>query len=148
MNAVLSATAMTGTDRIDAAIRARKIGEKLAAGTHETKSDMPIAVITSAASIEPRAIEHLWPGVLYIGKPTLLVGDPGLGKSLVTADIAARVSKGTHWPLGAANAGPGDVLMCSAEDDPGDTIVPRLMAAGADLKRIDFFDGVREETED
>jgi hypothetical protein len=76
------------------------------------------------------------------------VGDPGLGKSLVTADIAARVSKGNNWPLDAANTGPGDVLMCSAEDDPGDTIVPRLIAAGADLNRVDFFDGVREETED
>jgi putative DNA primase/helicase len=106
------------------------------------------AVIISAASIEPRSIEHLWPGVLYVGKPTLLVGDPGLGKSLVTAYAAARVSIGGAWPLNAANSGPGDVLMCSAEDDPGDTIVPRLMAAGADLKRIEFFDGVLEPNED
>jgi putative DNA primase/helicase len=105
-------------------------------------------VVISASSISPRSIEHLWPGVLYIGKPTLLVGDPGLGKSLVTTDIAARVSRGNAWPLGAENAAAGDVLMCSAEDDPGDTIVPRLMAAGADLSRVAFFDGVREKTED
>ena len=105
-------------------------------------------VITSAASIEPKAIEHLWPGVLYMGKPTLIVGDPGLGKSLVTADIAARVSTGRVWPLGTENSGAGDVVMCSAEDDPGDTIVPRLIAAGADRNRVEFFDGVLETDAD
>lgn len=106
------------------------------------------AIRVRAADVEVREIEHLWPGVLYIGKPSLLVGDPGLGKSLLTADIAARVSTGRAWPLGAPNECAGDVVMCSAEDDPSDTIVPRLIAAGADLKRIEFFDAVRVYDED
>jgi len=107
-----------------------------------------IPLVIPASTVKVREIEHLWPGVLFIGKPTLLVGDPGLGKSLVTADIAARVSTGSPWPLDAANTNAGDVLMCSAEDDPQDTIVPRLMAAGANLNRIEFFDGVIEQEED
>lgn len=97
-----------------------------------------------AQHIKTRDLEHLWPGVLYIGKPTLLVGDPGLGKSLLTVDVAARCSSGRAWPLGAENSSAGEVLMCSAEDDPADTIVPRLIAAGADLNRITFFEAVRE----
>lgn len=104
-------------------------------------------VLAEAAAVKVREIEHLWPGVLYLGKPTLLVGDPGLGKSLLTADIAARCSSGRAWPLGTVNAEPGDVLLCSAEDDPSDTIVPRLIAAGADLNRIAFLEAVREYDE-
>jgi len=33
--------------------------------------------------------------------------------------------------------------MLSAEDDADDTIVPRLIAAGADLERIHFLEAVR-----
>jgi len=100
-------------------------------------------VIRCAKDITPRELEPLWPGVLWIGKPTLLVGDPGLGKSLVTVDIAARVTRGMPWPSETVEHAPADVLMLSAEDDPDDTIVPRLMAAGADLERITFFEAVR-----
>lgn len=100
-------------------------------------------VLRAASDITPRELEPLWPGVLWIGKPTLLVGDPGLGKSLATVDIAARVSRGAAWPCESAERVAGNVLMLSAEDDPDDTIVPRLIAAGADLSRITFFDAVR-----
>ena len=97
-----------------------------------------------AKSITPKELEPLWPGVLWIGKPTLLVGDPGLGKSMVTVDIVARVTKGEAWPCNSGTCAPSDVLMLSAEDDPDDTIVPRLIAAGADLERVTFMDAVRE----
>jgi putative DNA primase/helicase len=100
-------------------------------------------VLRAASDIEPRELEPLWPGVLWIGKPTLLVGDPGLGKSLATVDIAARVSRGAAWPCETGTRKAGNVLMLSAEDDPEDTIVPRLIAAGADLTKIAFFDAVR-----
>jgi putative DNA primase/helicase len=97
-----------------------------------------------ARSITPRDLDPLWPGVLWIGKPTLLVGDPGLGKSMVTVDIVARVTKGNPWPCDSGTCTPSDVLMLSAEDDPDDTIVPRLIAAGADLERVTFLEAVRE----
>lgn len=101
-------------------------------------------ILRSASSITPRELEPLWNGVLWIGKPTLLVGDPGLGKSLVTADVAARVTRGIVWPCESSACAPGKVLMLSAEDDAADTIVPRLIAAGADLGHVTFVDGIRE----
>jgi hypothetical protein len=38
---------------------------------------------------------------------------------------------------------PRDVLMVSCEDDPEDTIVPRLIAARPDLRRVHFLKGVK-----
>jgi hypothetical protein len=67
---------------------------------------------------------------------TVLDGDPGLGKSTLTADFAARLSRGRPMPF-AANAGePAGVVILSAEDDLARTIRPRLEAADADLDRI------------
>src|SRR6187200_906344 len=104
----------------------------------------PGAIVVSAASIPPIPLDPVWSGVLWAGKPTLLCGDPGLGKSMLTADIAARVTTGEPWPCSAERREPADVLMLSAEDDPADTLVPRLIAAGADLKRVSFISGVNE----
>jgi RecA-family ATPase len=112
---------------------------------HRRAHDGPetIALTRVASSVAPRELAPLWPGVLWIGKPTMFVGDPGLGKSLVTVDAAARVTRETPWPCETEAHEPGDVLMVSAEDDPEDTIVPRLIAAGADLDRVTFLEGVR-----
>jgi putative DNA primase/helicase len=106
------------------------------------------AIVTVASDIPPRALDPVWDGVLWAGKPTLLAGDPGLGKSQITCDIAARVTTGEPWPCTTERREPANVVMLSAEDDAADTIIPRLMAAGADLKRITFVDGVTEVTED
>ena len=56
----------------------------------------------------------LWPGRVPLGKLTLLIGDPGLGKSFVTLDIAARVSRGLPLPALAAEpaAAAGPVRSC------------------------------------
>jgi hypothetical protein len=88
-------------------------------------------------------IEWLWPGRIAADKLTMLVGDPGVGKSLVALDIAARVSTGSSWPDVPADESddteprePGDVLLLAEFDDVDDTIRPRLLAAGADLDRI------------
>ena len=66
----------------------------------------------------------------------LIGGPPGLGKSQVTANIAATVSTGELWPCNEGCAPEGDAIFLSAEDGIADTIVPRLMAAGANLDRI------------
>lgn len=108
----------------------------------------PEAIVTSASAITPRELDPVWPGVLWSGKPTLLAGDPGLGKSQITCDIAARVTTGDPWPCSTERREPANVVMLSAEDDAEDTIVPRLIAAGADRSRVMFVDGIREFTED
>jgi putative DNA primase/helicase len=89
-----------------------------------------------ASDIQPERIEWIWPGRLARGKVALLGGPPGLGKSQVTANMAATVSTGGRWPCNEGNALQGDVVILSAEDGIADTIVPRLIAAGADMNRV------------
>ena len=86
--------------------------------------------------IEAQRIEWLWWGRLALGKITVWDGDPGLGKSTTTLDIAARVSSGRPFPGELGWRDPAGVVLLSAEDDPGDTIRPRLDAAGAQLQRV------------
>ena len=98
--------------------------------------------VRSMAEISPRRIEWLWPGRIPIGKVSLLCGDPGLGKSLVTLDIAARISSGGEWPDIPTPVEQGGVLLLTAEDDAADTVAPRLASLGADLARVQIADGV------
>jgi putative DNA primase/helicase len=106
--------------------------------------------------IMPHDVAWLWPGRIPLGNVTLLVADPGVGKSLVALDIAARVSTGRSWPdvgppsrggpdlantidaPGAARlaAPTGSVLLINIEDHFHNTIRPRLDALGADCSRI------------
>jgi hypothetical protein len=94
------------------------------------------------ADVEPTRIDWLWYGRIALGKLTVIAGHAGLGKSFLTCDIAARVSAGLPWPDEVGACPQGHVLVLNAEDDPGDTIRPRLDAAGADVWRIHFIDGV------
>lgn len=99
------------------------------------------------SEVEPTTVRWLWPGRIPRGRMTLLVGRPGGGKSFATADFAARVSQGRHWPDGTPCPA-GSVILCSAEDDPADTIAPRLIAHGADRSRVHLLTGVLHERED
>ena len=96
----------------------------------------PGPVILRMADVKPERVRWLWPGRIPLGKLTLIAGDPGLGKSMATIDLAARVSAGAAWPDRSGDAPVGGVLLVSAEDDPADTIRPRLEAAGADVDRV------------
>lgn len=114
-------------------------------GTFPVKPEniKPEIVLTRLADITPQPISWLWPGRIALGKLTLITGDPGLGKSLLTATMAATVSKGYVWPLESVAAPIGDVILLSAEDDPADTIRPRLDAAEADCSRVHILQAVR-----
>ncbi|HWQ39359.1 MAG TPA: AAA family ATPase [Burkholderiales bacterium] len=101
-----------------------------------------------AADITARPVRWLWPGRIARGKVTLLAGNPGLGKSQICASLSAIVSTGGLWPVDRARCERGSVLIVSAEDDPEDTIRPRLDAAGADLRRVHILDAVAERAPD
>lgn len=93
--------------------------------------------LRKASEIKTRQIEWLWPGRIPLGKLVVFQGDAGLGKSLVTVDMAARISTGAPWPDATSEPQPaGDAIIVSAEDDADDTICPRLEAAGADLDHV------------
>jgi hypothetical protein len=109
--------------------------------TMSGKADAPAVVfapvLTCLADVKPEPVRWLWDQKIALGKTTMFAGRPDLGKSFITLDLAARVSRGDSFPLYPANvAPPGDVVLLSAEDDAADTIVPRLLAAGANLRRI------------
>lgn len=97
---------------------------------------MPFAERVS--DITPQRVIWLSVGRLAVGKITILDGDPGLGKSTLTLDWAARVTRGENLPFGPKNR-PRSVIILSAEDGKHDTIRPRLDAAGADLSRVFLF---------
>jgi hypothetical protein len=85
--------------------------------------------------VQERAPDWLWPDWLPLGKLAILDGDPGLGKSTLMFDLAARVSKDGIMPDGSQGA-TGSVIIANAEDDLHDTIKPRLLAAGANAERL------------
>ena len=89
------------------------------------------------ADVQPEPVRWLWPGRFALGKLSLIAGEPGLGKSFLTLDMAARVSRGDGWPCDKGTTSTaGGVVLLSAEDDINDTIVPRLIEARADRSRI------------
>jgi AAA domain len=89
---------------------------------------------------ELRPIEWLWPGRVAAGKLTLIDGDPSQGKSLLTLDLVARLTAGRPLPDGPPFGPPQSVVLVGTEDGLGDTVRPRLQAAGADLTRVHTFD--------
>ena len=99
-----------------------------------------------ASSVTPEQVRWWWPGWLPVGKVAVLDGDPGLGKSGITLDLAARITRGRPMPDGSRGdiAGPSTVLLCSHEDGLADTIVPRFLAMGGDASRLRCLDDVTE----
>jgi hypothetical protein len=90
-----------------------------------------------ASDGEPEKIDWVWSGRIARGKHTTIAGDPGTGKSQVMLSIAAAATTGGAWPCSEGRAPLGNVVILAAEDGVADTIIPRLIAAGADLDRVD-----------
>ena len=110
------------------------------------KAERPRAVLKRMSDVVATTVSWLWEGVIALGKLTLIAGDPGLGKSFISLDLAARVTTGKAWPDGTSpTCPPGLVILIAAEDDESDTIKPRLIEAGADMDRIEFFESVLNE---
>ncbi|NOY41265.1 MAG: AAA family ATPase [Planctomycetes bacterium] len=99
-------------------------------------------VLVTMADVEARSINWLWPQRIAAGRLSLLVGRPGCGKSFLTCDMASRVSTGTPWPDGSP-CPRGSVILICAEDDPADTVRPRLDAHRADVSRIHMLRAVK-----
>lgn len=91
-------------------------------------------VVTPASQIKARAVRWLWEGRLPFGELTLEAGREGIGKSTVAYDIAAQVTRGRL--AGCCQGQPRAVIVVTGEDSWEHTIVPRLLAAGADLELV------------
>jgi putative DNA primase/helicase len=103
-------------------------------------------VLQCAADIVPEAITWIWRGWLAKGKVHVLAGPPGVGKTTLMLAIIAAITTGGILPSGE-RAAKRRVLIWSGEDDPKDTLIPRLIACGADVRMIDFIVGVSDGTE-
>jgi len=68
----------------------------------------------------------------------------GLGKSLLSIELAKHVTKGVRWPVDNTPCPIGDVILLSAEDDLADTIRPRLDATGANPNKVYFLESIKE----
>jgi hypothetical protein len=99
-----------------------------------------------ADKVKMTAVKWLWPGRFAYGKLGLVSGLPDEGKGQFLWFVAARATRGGSWPCGEGEASIGDVLVLQCEDDLSDTVVPRLVAAGADLSRIHIVSMVRTES--
>ncbi|QDT57409.1 DNA repair protein RadA [Caulifigura coniformis] len=96
----------------------------------------PEPTLIPLAGRRQKPITWLWHDRLPLGKVSLLVGEPGAGKSFLCLDLAARISRGVDIAPEPTLPNPAGVLLLSADDNVDDTILPRLEAAGADLNRI------------
>ncbi len=85
-------------------------------------------------------VDWLWYPYIPFGKITLLQGDPGCGKSTVMMNIISAISNGSFSPDGRKIKKPMHVIYQCSEDGAGDTIKPRLTAAGADCSNVAFLD--------
>lgn len=92
--------------------------------------------VYTAASVTTRKVAWAWHQYFPLGKLSIIEGDPGDGKSVLTVDLAARWSTGAPMPGALVGLPPTTVILVSAEDDMDDTIVPRLRRAGANLERV------------
>jgi putative DNA primase/helicase len=112
---------------------------------HETsKARIKSGLWTLCASeVPPKRVDAIWQDAdggirLARGEHTMIAGEPGLGKSQTAIAMAAAITRGGYWPCGEDRAPLGSVIILAAEDSIEHTIVPRLIAAGADLKRVHF----------
>jgi hypothetical protein len=131
------------------------VERQLLAKADEADAEPPalwLGNVVCAAKVKTVTVEWLNGGLGYFPAGALcgIDGDPGLGKSQMTLDIAARVTRGDRMPPDSAPNGtypPRGVLISNAEDDPACVIVPRLKAAGADLARVQILRSMRSELE-
>src|SRR5215203_6161432 len=110
------------------------------ANLYKTAQDYPdteaIPVGIMLSEVQAETVEWLWERRIPLGKITVLDGDPGLGKSVLTTDLAARLTTGRAMPYGFQKREPAGVVILSAEDGAGDTIRPRFDAAGGDPTKV------------
>lgn len=96
------------------------------------------------ADIVAKPIRWLWRGWLPSGKLTILAGAAGTGKTTLALGLAAALTSTGKWPDETISEHTGNVLIWSGEDNAEDTLVPRLIASGANMSRCHFINGIIE----
>jgi hypothetical protein len=113
------------------------------AGAGDEEEEDAALDVVRADDLEMCGIEWLWPGRFALGKIGLIAGLPDYGKGQIAAFIAAAATAAVELPCDEGGVPQGNVIWFNAEDDVRDTVKPRLVAAGADPKRVHFVNGTR-----
>ena len=115
--------------------------EKLAAKSAPVAHAAEGVTLLRADQVRMTPIKWLWPGWLAAGKLHVVAGQPGTGKTTIALAIAATITSAGRWPDGTRYPTRHDAIVWSGEDDPSDTLVPRLAVSGAELARVHFITG-------
>jgi putative DNA primase/helicase len=83
-------------------------------------------------------VRWIWKDVIPRDCITLLSGSGGTGKSTVAISFIANITTGKPWPDGTLVSEGKVLIIHSPEDDLTSVWVPRLKAAGANMKNIVF----------
>ena len=99
------------------------------------------------SSVTPARVDCWWKPYIPKGRAVALDGDPGAGKSTLVVKIMAHLTSGTAFPNlydyapSPASFAPQTVCLFTAEDDPADTILPRVLVNGGDPSRVHLIPG-------
>jgi hypothetical protein len=131
-------------DDLDMSVHERDIKVEIAKMVSQP-GRRPVSIRLS--DVEAEVVQWIWAGRIPLGKVTIIDGDPDLGKSTLTLDLAARVTRGQPMPDNTTSDldGPANVILISIEDGTADTIRPRADAAGADVRRVHLLNDVEIE---
>jgi putative DNA primase/helicase len=134
---------------LDFTDHAKKIATKITQQPQQqskTAVNVTVEVVTNCfGDMKMEKLDYAWTGHLALGKQHHMAGNSAEGKSVILEYLATIMSVGTHfadgaiarWPDGTPNVlGPRSVLLMNAEDDPRDTVLPRLHIMGADVTKI------------
>src|SRR5207244_7387963 len=102
----------------------------------DTMSTARTKYVRCLCDCESEPLAWLWPGRIAAGKLALIDGDPSQGKSLLTLDLAARLTTARPLPDGYVPAQPVSVVLVGHPDTLHDTVLPRLEAPPADPRRV------------
>lgn len=105
-------------------------------------------VTVCAADIKPEHVEWLVDQSFPLGMLAVIGGQPGLGKSQISINLAAGVTTGKGLPGTGGFNNLGSVIILANEDDASRTIRPRLDSAGADITKVHIVEGVAREGAD
>lgn len=107
----------------------------------DVKGESPLK-FTTLSTVASKDIQWFWPNRIPAGMFSMIVGNPGIGKSFITMDIAAKVTTGDKWPDAINTIEPGSVLLFSDEESLEYAIKPRLVAHGADCSKVFAFNSL------
>ncbi|EDS05728.1 hypothetical protein CLOSCI_03096 [[Clostridium] scindens ATCC 35704] len=115
----------------------------------DNRRNEPNLKLINMEQVEVEKIDWLIYPFIPFGKVTIVQGDPGEGKTTMVLQIIAKLTKGESVLSGSDEPilegktmalDPVNVIYQTAEDGLGDTIKPRLLAAGADCSRVMVID--------